>query len=127
MPSPIRYNGGLNCSLAVTDLNRSIAWYQEVLGFELIYKLDEMGWCELKTEVPGVQVGLSEVEKHIPAPAGATLTFGVVDIDHSRRLLEQKQVRFDGPTREIAGMVRLATFFDPDGNTLMFYQERPQK
>jgi catechol 2,3-dioxygenase-like lactoylglutathione lyase family enzyme len=40
MPLPIRYNGGLNCSLAVTDLKRSIAWYQDVLGFELIYKLE---------------------------------------------------------------------------------------
>ena len=127
MSSPVQYNGGLNCSLAVTDLNRSIAWYQDILGFELIYKIDDMGWCELKTEISGVQIGLSQVEKHQPTPAGATLTFGVVDIDHSRRLLEQKNVRFDGPTRNVADMVRLATFFDPDGNTLMFYQDVPKK
>jgi hypothetical protein len=31
-------------------------------------------------------------------------------------------VRFDGETREIEGMVRLATFYDPDGNTFMLAQ-----
>jgi hypothetical protein len=32
-------------------------------------------------------------------------------------------VRFDGPTIELPGMVKLATFFDPDGNPMMFYQD----
>jgi hypothetical protein len=35
-------------------------------------------------------------------------------------------VRFDGPTREYPGMVKLATFFDPDGNTLMLYESLGQ-
>ena len=125
MPSPIRYDGGLTCSIAVTDLNRSISWYRDVLDFELLYKLDDMGWCELKTEVAGVTVGLSQVEAVKPK-TGSTLTFGVVDIEHARRELEKKNVKFDGPTRAIEGMVRLATFYDPDGNTLMFYQDWPK-
>ncbi len=53
---------------------------------------------------------------------GATLTFGVKDIDAAREQVEAKGVRFDGPTREIEGLVKLATFYDPDGNTLMFYE-----
>jgi hypothetical protein len=32
-------------------------------------------------------------------------------------------VKFDGPTQEIPGMVKLATFFDPDGNAMMFFQD----
>jgi hypothetical protein len=37
----------------------------------------------------------------------------------ARRHLEQHGVRFDGDTYEISGMVKLATFYDPDGNPFM--------
>jgi len=80
-----------------------------------------MAWCELRTGVEGVNVGLSQVE-HPRVEGGATVVFGVNDIDHSRKVLEERDVRFDGETQTIAGMVKLATFYDPDGNTLMFAQ-----
>lgn len=92
-----------------------------VLGFELLYHLEEMGWAELKSPVERVNVGLSQVEEHKPE-GGSTLTFGVTDIDKARATLEELQVRFDGETLTIPEMVRLATFFDPDGNKLMLYQ-----
>ena len=50
-------------------------------------------------------------------------SFAVEDIDAARKLLESKDVRFDGPTRVYDGMVKLATFYDPDGNTLMLFQD----
>lgn len=122
----VDYDGGLTCGVQVKNMESSIAWYQDVLGFKLLYKLDEMGWCEMSTPVARVNVGLSQVEK--PAgKGGATLTFGVTDIDAARKDLEGKKVRFDGPTNTIPDMVRLATFFDPDGNTLMFYQDLQKK
>lgn len=105
----------------VSNLDKAVTWYQEVLGFQLLYKLDDMGWAELQSEVARVNVGLSAVEAP-QVKGGATLTFGVKDIDASRKLLESKDVRFDGDTLTIPGMVRLATFYDPDGNKLMFYQ-----
>lgn len=120
-PSPIGYDGGLTCSMQVSNLEKSMAWYRDVLGFTILYKLDHMGWGELATEVTRVNVGLGQVEK--PLVGGAKLTFGVKDIDKSRTILEQKGVKFDGPTIEIPGMVRLATFFDPDGNPVMFFQD----
>ena len=122
MASPLGYDGGLTCALGVTDLDRSIAWYRDVLGFELLYKLDDMRWCELRTAVDRVNVGLSEVED-AGGKGGATLTFGVRDLDAGRRRLESTGVRFDGETRTIEGLVKLATFFDPDGNALMLYQD----
>jgi CreA protein len=57
---------------------------------------------------------------------GATVTFGVADIDAARAWLEAHDTRFDGETRDIEGMVRLATLYDPDGNTLMLAQRLPQ-
>ena len=122
MTSQLGYDGGLTCAISVTDLTRSVEWYQGVLGFKLLYQMDDMGWCELSTEVPRVNVGLSQVEK-AGGPGNAVLTFGVRNIDQARRQLEEKGVRFDGETRTIEGMVKLATLYDPDDNTLMLYED----
>ena len=121
MASPVGYDGGLTAALQVSDLGKALSWYQDILGFTLLYRMDDMGWAEVQSEVKGVNVGLSAVEKP-EVKGGATLTFGVKDIDASRKLLESKDVRFDGDTMTIPGMVKLATFYDPDGNKLMFYQ-----
>jgi len=121
MSANIKFDGGLTCASGVSDLDKAINWYQETLGFKLTYKLDEMGWCELDTHIAGVSIGLSVVEE-LNVKGGTTLTFGVNDIDAARVELEDKGVKFDGETQTIQGMVKLATFFDPDGNTLMFYQ-----
>ncbi|HXH59758.1 MAG TPA: VOC family protein [Fimbriimonadaceae bacterium] len=119
--SKISYDGGLTAAYNVSDCAKSIAWYQDVLGFKLQYHLEEMGWCEMESHVPRVNVGLSQVENP-EVKGGPTLTWGVKDIDAARAEMEAKGVRFDGETREIEGMVRLAGFFDPDGNHLMLYQ-----
>ncbi len=52
----------------------------------------------------------------------------MIDIDVARKHLESHGVRFDGDTREIEGMVKLATFYDPDGNSFMLAEsEMPQE
>ena len=56
----IGYDGGLTCSMGVTDMDRSIAWYRDVLGFTLLYRVDEIAWCELSTGVARVNVGLGQ-------------------------------------------------------------------
>jgi len=122
MASSLGYDGGLTCALNVTNLDRSIAWYRDVLEFEFLYRVDDIAWCEFKTPVARVNVGLSQVEE-AGGKGGATLTFGVKDIDAARKQLEGRKVRFDGPTQTIEGMVKLATFFDLDGNALMLFQD----
>lgn len=118
----ISYDGGLTCALSVTSLDRSIPWYENVLGMTLMYRMDEIAWCELSSSVARVSVGLSQVES-AGGPGGATLTFGVTDLDAAKAALDAAGVRQDGPINEIPGMVRLLTFYDPDGNALMFYQD----
>lgn len=120
MPN-FEFEGGLTIAYNVSDCSRSIAWYQDLFGFKLQYHLEEMGWCEMETHIPKVCLGLSQVEKP-EVKGGPTLTWGVMDIDAARAELESKGVTFDGDTREIPDMVKLATFFDPDGNHLMMYQ-----
>ncbi len=120
MSRKIEYEGGLTVSMPVSDLDRAIDWYQSVLGFELDYRMDDIGWCELKSPVAGVNVGLSVVEK--PNPGGATPTFGVKDIAAAKASLEAKDVRIDGDVMTIENMVSLLTFYDADDNALMFFQ-----
>ena len=122
MASPLGFNGGLTISFQVADLKRGISFYRDVLGFQHLYTDEEIAWCELATECERVNVGLSQVEKP-KVGAGPVPTFGVKDIDAARKRLEASKVKFDGPTREIPGMVKLATFFDPDGNALMLFQD----
>jgi catechol 2,3-dioxygenase-like lactoylglutathione lyase family enzyme len=118
----IAYDGGLTCSIGVTDLDRSLAWYRDLLGFTLLYRRDDIAWCELATGVERVNVGLSE-RREAGGPGGATLTFGVEDIAAAKAALDSHGVRQDGDVVEIPGLVRLLTFFDPDDNALMFYQD----
>ena len=122
MADSLGYDGGLTCAIQVKDRKASAKWYQDVLGFKLLYDVEEIGWCELATSVERVNVGLSEVESP-QVKGGTTLTFGVKDVNAARKQLESKDVKFDGSTRVYDGMVKLATFYDPDGNTLLLYED----
>ena len=116
----IRYDGTITLSTPVADLDRSLAWFAEALGFEEVFKVPEAGWAEVVTSVVGVSIGLNVGAES--TGSGTTPVFGVVDIDVARAELEGKGVRFDGDTIELPGMVKLASFFDPDGNRYMLAQ-----
>ena len=120
--TPFAYTREVTIAVNVTDFEASIEWYRKAFGFELIYKLDDWGWAELRSPIADVSVGIGQTEDLEPR-SGATLTFGVVDIAAARASLEARDVRFDGETTEVPGMVRLATFYDPDGNTFMLAQQ----
>ena len=115
------FNGTITLSTAVRDLDAAIAWFKNTLGFEEHFKVAEAGWAEVATPVEGVTIGLSQGDE-APTRGGATPVFGVTDIDAARAELEGKGVRFEGDIVELPGMVKLATFFDPDGNTYMLAQ-----
>ena len=117
----IEYDGALSVAVNVSDLPRAIEWYRDALGFEVEGRADEVGWAELTTPYPGVTLGLSAGDG-APRVGGITPTFGVRDLDAAREHLEGRGVRFEGDMIEYEGMVRLAAFFDPDGNRLMLAQ-----
>ena len=120
-PIDLKFIPELTCSISVSDYVAAMKWYREKLGFKFLYETPEIGWCELETIIPGVNIGLSQVEAVTP-PGSVVLTFGVEDLQHARNQLETQGVRFDGETQVIPGLVKLATFFDPDGNPLMLAQ-----
>jgi catechol 2,3-dioxygenase-like lactoylglutathione lyase family enzyme len=113
-------------SMSVTDIDLSIDWYETVLGFKLLYRADEIGWCELSTAIPGVNIGLSQNE-NVPQGGGATNVWGVSDIKAAKAHLDAHNVRQDGDIQHILGLVRLITFYDPDGNAMMLSENLVQQ
>lgn len=111
----------ITIALSVKDRHASADWYQSMLGFDVIYHADEAGWSELQTKTDGVTIGLGEHTK--PAPGNCVPVFGISDLDVSRAKLENANVKFDGETDVVEGMVKTATFYDPDGNALMLAQD----
>lgn len=111
----------INIALSVKDRHASADWYQSMLGFEVIYHADEAGWSELATNTEGVTIGLGEHTKAVPG--NCVPVFGIGDLDSARGKLENAKVRFDGETDVVEGMVKTATFYDPDGNALMLAED----
>ena len=117
----LEFDGTITLSTPVSDLDASITWFADTLGFAEMFKAPEAGWAEVGSSVAGVSIGLS-VGDTAAGGGGTTPVFGVVDIDAARSALEGKGVRFEGDTAVLPGMVKLATFFDPDGNRFMLAQ-----
>lgn len=111
----------ITIAISVKDRHASATWYADMLGFETLYHADEAGWSELKTKTDGVTLGLGEQSE--PSPGNCVPVFGVEDLDSARRDLEQAAVKFDGDTIVAEGMVKTATFFDPDGNAMMLAED----
>lgn len=111
----------ITLAMSVTDRHASAAWYEEMLGFTLLYHADEAGWSEVQSKTDGVTLGFGE--QVAPTPGNMVPVFGIADITAGRAALEAKGVKFDGETEWMDGMVATATFYDRDGNALMLAQD----
>lgn len=119
--SPLGFTGGFLCRFYVTDRAKSVRWYRDVLGFEILFEVEEIGWSELVNREAKLTIGLSQ-ETEAKAGGGVAPVVGVRDIDAARAHLESKGVAFNGPTQTIDGLVKLASFNDPDGHRWTMYQ-----
>lgn len=111
----------ITIAFSVKDRAATVAWYQQHLGFTELFSADDAGWTELSTNTPGVTIGLGDAEEI--KPASTMPVFGVPNFDLARAALEEAGVNFDGNTIEVEGMVKVATFFDPDSNPLMIAED----
>jgi catechol 2,3-dioxygenase-like lactoylglutathione lyase family enzyme len=118
----IEWDGEGTAALAVSDYGKSLAWYRDVLGFEVVFELETWGWAQLRSPIDGLLIGIGQSEE-IKEGGGATITFRVKDIEAARAHLESEGVRFDGEISQVEDMVRLTTFYDPDGNAFMLAQQ----
>jgi len=113
----IAYRPSLTLQLPVSDLDRAIKFYVDVLEFTLEERRDDLGFAHIQTNVPGLDLGLSSRGK-VAGTGGSVVNIGVANTAETRALLEKRGVVFAGPTQIIPGKVALAGFRDPDGNVL---------
>ena len=111
------YRPSVVLQIGVSDLSRSIEFYERVLGFKTAERRDDLQFAHVDTSVPGLQLGLSVGAKERGTGA-AIINISVADVAAARRLLESRGVVFAGGTQVIPGKVALAAFTDPDGNRL---------
>ena len=114
--SSLGFQGRAIISLPVSNLERSRRWYADMLGLQLERRLGEPPWCELKTPVPNLFLGLAEVD---PVRVGdAVLTLAVRDVQAARRQLLEKGAEVSEAVH-VPGVARMVTLMDPDGNAVM--------
>ena len=113
---PVAWRPSLLVQLQVADLDRSIRFYTQTLGFQVTERRDDLQFAHVSCGVQGLQLGLSAAGPKPPDAGTIVLNFGVQgDIEAARAALVARGVVFDGPTVVIPGKVRLASFKDPDG------------
>lgn len=121
----VHYRPTVLVQLGVSDLDRAVRFYTDVLEFTVTERRDDLKFVHLSTKVEGLEIGLSEQET--PNGSGTVrLNFGVADVAAARRTLEARGVIFSRPIMVVPGKVALAEFTDPDGNVLRFAGPPPR-
>lgn len=108
--------------LYVRDLGAARKWYEGVLGWPLALGNDAMGWYEYAGP-SGAHVAINQVQPGGlgPGAGGTTAVLLVDDAAETLQWLKDRGVRCD-ELLVIPGVVKIGTFFDPDGNRLQFSQ-----
>ena len=120
------YRPSVVLQIGVADLDKSIAFYDQVLGFKTVERRDDLQFAHVETNVPGLQLGLSAGSTQ-KGTGAAIINISVADVVSARKLLESRGVTFTSPTQIIPGKVALAGFRDPDGNQLRLAGPPPRK
>lgn len=111
------YKESLTIWYNVSDLLRTKKFYEEKLKFECKLYDEESGMVIMAANTPHVEIGFSQVVE--VEPSSSSTVFEVVDIEESVKVLSQRGIEFVGGIDVIPGLVKLATFSDPDGHSLM--------
>jgi catechol 2,3-dioxygenase-like lactoylglutathione lyase family enzyme len=118
--------------IMVNDIQKSVEFYNDVLGFSISNKIDmaEVGLSAVFVEKDGSRIGLMNYKgKKIPKrleigkielgessiPINDHITFSVDDIEATTTELKGKGVVFNLEPIQLEGGIKVAFFKDPEG------------
>ncbi len=111
-------------ALPVTDVDRSEAFYEKVIGLRKLYRFGDLSFFDCA----GVRLLLDKAAE--VSPAQGCIYFRCADIALAASELERRGVSFASAPHLIARMddhdLWMAFFNDPDGHTLALMQEAPK-
>jgi catechol 2,3-dioxygenase-like lactoylglutathione lyase family enzyme len=123
---PIKFT---HVRLLVSDYKACFRFYQDVLGFEVLWGDEEGGYADFKTGEVSIAlfgrqdmadaVGAGQKPARVDAQDRAALIFAVENVDETYRVLSEKGVEVAaGPVDRPDWGIRTAHFRDPDGNLI---------
>jgi catechol 2,3-dioxygenase-like lactoylglutathione lyase family enzyme len=105
--------------LGVTDLDRSLMFYEHTLGRPVKFKSAEFAFVDAGPITIGLSPSLGRNRPHL---GGAMeLVFAVESVNASWRELSTNGVTFVNSPRQATGNDWVATFTDPDGHYLTLF------
>jgi predicted enzyme related to lactoylglutathione lyase len=111
-------------TLIVSDMERSITFYSEILGFQLVNRFGNE-WAEMQAS--GLKIGLHPQGKWQKVSKAESMSIGlsVDNLDSAMAELKKRGVAFQHTINEESG--RIALFSDPDGYKLYLHEQSKKK
>ena len=114
------YKPGITIWYNVKDLERTLKFYTEGLGFVVDYRDDDSRMAIVTTNTKNCTIGFMEAEEVVPVKTSTV--FEVEDVEQAVRTLSARGVTFTGEIQTFPGFVKLAAFEDPDGHAFELSQ-----
>ena len=112
--------------ISVTDLDRSVAFYRDVLELPLLFQVPGQGMAFFAAGDVRLYLGVPESPRFRTT---VLVYFWVDDIESEHARLTDRGVAFDSPPhvvhRDDTAELWMSFFRDPDGHELVLMQERP--
>ena len=105
---------------AVSDMQKSIAFYWDVLGIPLACLVHQGKWAEFEIN-PGTLV-LGQGEDY-PKPGGGMVALAVENVESAVEELEQKGIQLHSQLGE-SPVCYWVVIKDPDGNRVIIHQRK---
>ncbi|HEY3210212.1 MAG TPA: VOC family protein [Actinomycetota bacterium] len=104
----------------VTDMERAVSFYRDVLGLKLL-RQESATWAEF--DAGGRRFALHSAGDGQPVGggAGATAVFAVGDLNQAKSELSARGVQFTHEG-DVEGYARFASFLDPEGNPVQLIE-----
>ena len=117
MQSPDAISGVGQIHISVSDIDRAVAFYQDILGLKLLFRVEGQPMAFFDCGGVRLYLGVPSDPKY---KANSFLYYRVGDIDATYRRLSSAGVKFLSPPHLIhktpAGELWMTGFQDPDGN-----------